>query len=248
MSIINIYYTTCCLETQTLAPTLTGFQGIKLCVQYLSSHPYKTIFYPFNYYYGSNVIRLTWSGNQVEDYTTHKCLECHQYADGARIFNRKRSVSGIIHTLLSVAVCWKVRIQPDISSDCTDGEIRCIYKVVKKTKAICSYMEALALYTGAPTVHWEHSISCISVFESKIVTPRVKHIDIPVCFLLEQFDYGLFIPKYEKFSVMLEGMCTKPCSGPIISCSTKWITRFRLYPTSDTEHYQFMRLHEFVVN
>ena len=121
MSRLGICYTSCHLSTQTVAPTLPSFQCIKLCIQYMASHPHKPILYPSNYYYGSNVIRLTWSGNQVEDYTTHKCLEYHQYADDARILNRKRSVSGIIHTLLSVAVCWKVRIQPDISSDCTDG-------------------------------------------------------------------------------------------------------------------------------
>ena len=120
-------------------------------------------------------------------------------------------------------------------------------KAVKKTKVIRRYMEALAIHSGAPTVHWEDNTSCISVVETKIVTPRVKHIDIPVCFLQEQFDNGLFLPKYEKSSVMPSYMCTKPCSGLIISRSTKWMTRFRFYPTSKTEHYQFMILHEFIV-
>ena len=108
-------------------------------------------------------------------------------------------------------------------------------------------MEAFALYTGATTVHWEDNTSCISVVESKIVTPRVKYIDIPVCFLQEQFDNGLFLPKYENSSVMPADICTKPCPIPIISRSTKCMTRFRFYPTSDTDHYQFMRLHEFIV-
>ena len=76
-----------------------------------------------------------------------------------------------------------VQIQPAIASDSTDGEIRCTYKAVKKTKVIRRYMEALALYIGATTVHWEYNTSCISVVEAKIVTRRVKHIDIPVCFL-----------------------------------------------------------------
>ena len=44
-------------------------------------------------------------------------------------------------------------------------------------------MEALALHTGSHTVHWEDSTSCIYAVEAKIVTPRVKHIDIPVFFL-----------------------------------------------------------------
>ena len=59
MSRIDLCYATCFLATQTVAPTLPGFQGIKRCVQYLGSRPHKTIFYPYNSYNGSNVIRLT---------------------------------------------------------------------------------------------------------------------------------------------------------------------------------------------
>ena len=128
---------------------------------------------------------------------------------------------GIIHNLIGVSVFWKVQIQPDIASDSTDGEIICMYKSVKKQIVIWRYMEALAIQTGAPIVHWEDNTSSISVVESKIVTPIFKHINIPVCFLQDKFNNGLFTPKYEKYSVIMEGMCTKPCSGPIISRSTK---------------------------
>ena len=88
----------------------------------------------------------------------------------------------------------------------------------------------------------------MSVVESRIFSHRVKHIDINVYFLQEQFENGIFVPKYAKSSVMPIDMCTKPRSGLIISRSNKWITGFRFYPTSDTEHYQLMKLHEFVVN
>ena len=108
-------------------------------------------------------------------------------------------------------------------------------------------MEDLALQTGAPTVNWEDNTSFIYVVEAKIGTPRVKKIDIPVYFLQEQFENGLFLPEYEKSSVMPEDICTKPCSGPITSWITKWMTGFIFFPTSETEHYQFMRLHEFIV-
>ena len=128
MSRIDIYYATFFLATQTVAPTLPGFQGIKICVKYLASHPYKPIFYPSGFYDGSNVIRLTWSWNQVEYYTTQNCLEWHQDADHYIIINRKRSVSVIIHTLIGVDFWCKVQIQPSISSDSTDGYIRCMHK------------------------------------------------------------------------------------------------------------------------
>ena len=95
-------------------------------------------------------------------------------------------------------------------------------------------MEALALHTGAPTVHWEDNTSRIYIVESKRFAPIFKHIEITVYFLQEQFDNGLSIPKYENSSVIPEDMFTKPCSGSIVSKSNKWINEFRFYPTSDT--------------
>ena len=67
-------------------------------------------------------------------------------------------------------------------------------------------------------------------------------------FSITKFDNGLFVPKYEKSSVITEDICTKPYSGPIISWINKCMTGFRIYSTSDTKHYQLMRLHYFVVN
>ena len=55
-------------------------------------------------------------------------------------------------------------------------------------------MEALELHSGAHTLNWEDNTSCISVVEAWIVSSRVKQIYIPVYFILEQFDNGMFIP------------------------------------------------------
>ena len=85
--------------------------------------------------------------------------------------------------MIGVAVFWKINIQLDIASESTDGEIRFMYKAAKKTKAIRRYTEALELHNGTPKLHWEDITGCISVVETKIVTYRVKKIDIPICFL-----------------------------------------------------------------
>ena len=104
-----------------MAPTILGLQCLNRCIQYVASQPHKSIFCPYYYYYGSNVIRLTWSGNSVEYYTTQNFIECHEYEDNDRTINRRRSVSGIFHTLLGIEVFWKAHIQPDVASDSTDG-------------------------------------------------------------------------------------------------------------------------------
>ena len=95
-------------------------------------------------------------------------------------------------------------------------------------------MEALAIHTGLPAVHWEDNTICISIVEDKRLTPIVKHIDIPVYFLQGFFYNGLFIQKYDNSIVMSADICTKPYLGPIMSQSTKCMTGFILYPTSDT--------------
>ena len=112
-----------------------------------------------------------------------------------------------------------------------------MYKAVNKIKVFQKYMETLALYTGSPTVCWKYNTSHTSVVGDKRVTPIVKHVEIPVCFLLEQFYNGVFVPKYENPGGIPEYICTKPCSVPITSQGIKWITGFRLYPTSYIEHY-----------
>ena len=55
-------------------------------------------------------------------------------------------------------------------------------------------MESLVIHTGAPTVNLEDITSCISYVQSKIVTPIIKHMGIPICFLQEKFDSGIFKP------------------------------------------------------
>ena len=56
---IDICYTSCHLSTQNVAPTLTGFQVIKWCIQYMASHPNIPIFYPSNSDDSSHVRILT---------------------------------------------------------------------------------------------------------------------------------------------------------------------------------------------
>ena len=38
MSRIEIWYMVCRLETQNVAPTIPGLQGIKCCIKYMASH------------------------------------------------------------------------------------------------------------------------------------------------------------------------------------------------------------------
>ena len=119
-------------------------------------------------------------------------------------------------------------------------------RLSRKYMSIQRFMKFLELYTVAPTVHWEYNTSCISVVEAKRVTTRVDTLKITSIFYKNNTNL-FFVPKYEKCSVITADIFTKTYSGLIISRNTKWMTGFRFYPTSDTEHYQLMKLNEFFV-
>ena len=59
MSKIDFFYPNCNLANQTVAPTITGFQDLKRCIQYPDSHYHKPFIFCSNSYNESNVIRLT---------------------------------------------------------------------------------------------------------------------------------------------------------------------------------------------
>ena len=80
---------------------------------------------------------------------------------------------------------------------------------IPREKIIRRYMEALALHTVAPTVHWEDNKNIISVFEAKIITPRVKHVYIPVCFIQEPFDKIVSLFQNIRSSVSCRNICAR---------------------------------------
>ena len=100
----------------------------------------------------------------------------------------------------------------------------CLYKDVNKTKSVWRYMDSIELQTEAPTVHREDSTSCIYVVEAKRVTHRFMNIESKLFFLQEKYDNGLFIPKYDKYTIMPDDMCVKSLYGTIINRSI--MTRF----------------------
>ena len=134
-------------------------------------------------------------------------------------------MSGIIHTTIGVAIFWKVKIKFLIASNTSDGKMNDIHeKDANNTKYVRCYMESLDLHIGEPNIHWEDNNSVISVVGSNIVTPMAKHINVPVCFIQEQCENVLFIPKYDQSATISDDKCTRPCSGPIINIINIWMT------------------------
>ena len=63
------------------------------------------------------------------------------------------------------------------------------YKSFRKTKVVHRYMGSLALHNVSPKENLEDNKNCV-------------YVAIPVYFLQESLDNCIFVPKYEKSSVI----------------------------------------------
>ena len=109
-----------------------------------------------------------------------------------------------------------------------------MYKAVNKDKAIWNSMEASELHTGVPTINLEKNQFIFMLLKLKYLLLELNTVKFMSILYYNNFTMVFLLKIYDKYSVMPSYMCTKPCSGPIFSRSTKWMTEFRFYSTSDT--------------
>jgi len=68
------------------------------------------------------------------------------------------------------------------------------------------------------------------------VTPRVKHLDVLICFMNEQIVFDEITPIYSHTHEMKAGVNTKPHGGETLQKNILNIIGFKYYPKKDSEH------------
>ena len=74
------------------------------------------------------------------------------------------------------------------------------------------------------------------------LTPNIKHADIPVCFLHEQYNTGLFDIQYVKTDLNFADLNTKPHTGLTFITKVLNLAGFDFYPPSDSDHFKLLEL------
>ena len=93
-----------------------------------------------------------------------------------------------------------------------------------------------------PTPTYEDNNVTIAQILKDRLTPRIKHLDIPISILHEDHKRGVFVAAYCPTDLNISDVNTKPYVGVTLQKKILWITGFRFYPPTDSEHYKLLEL------
>ena len=129
-------------------------------------------------------------------------------SDHARDMRTRRSCHHLQALVHGVALDWKHEQQRCVALHSTDSEIRGVFSCVKQGMNI----QDVAIFMGMPrdsvlpTPIYEDSQPCIDVLDAKTVTSRVKHIAVPIHFIHDQIQDGLFVMRKISTNLNLCGL------------------------------------------
>ena len=120
-----------------------------------------------------------------------------------------------------------------------DSEIRGVFSCVKRGMNI----QDVAIFLGMPrdsvlpTHIYEDSQPCIDVLEAKTVTSQVKHIAVPIHFIHDQIQNGIFVMRKIGTNLNLCDSGTKPNPASIHFRQYDHTSGVRFYPPPNSSHY-----------
>lgn len=168
------------------------------------------------------------------------CLNSFADSNFATDLSDRRSVSSDLILLGSVAVSWKVHKDMCIATSTTDAETRAAFKAICRIIVLRNFFCSLGFPISAPTPLFEDNKGTHDLIKAGRQTPRVKHIDIPLCYLHEKHKSGEFIVMECSTHLMLADGLKKALSGPVIKHHSDIYTSRRFLPPKDSEHFMIL--------
>ena len=132
--------------------------------------------------------------------------------------------------------------------DCTNStEIKSLFKGTKKTKIFRRFMESMGRPLTHPSPTYEDNNATISQILKDRLTPRIKHLDIPMTILHEDHQREICVAAYCPTDLNISDVNTKPHGGVTLQKKILWTTGLRYYPPAGSEHYKLLQLGDYKI-
>jgi len=229
-------------------PNLPIFEALHLTLCYLFHHPHLPIMYPSkpSKHYNSS-LQTHWKTGFAEylpgDYGDS--LVSFADADFARCLRSRRSVSANFHLLNGVLVSWSCKKQPVTSLHSSGAELTSLHRAGFKSSLLQTFLQAIGNPLSSPAVLFEDNQGTIKLIRTQRLTDTVRHFDVKLAWLNENFLRGTFQVAYSKSALMLVDCCTKPVNGSHLFQQISFAIGVRYYPSPSTQHYVDLMLFEF---
>jgi len=197
-------------------PNLPIFEALHSTLCYLFHHPHLPIMYPSRPYKTTvKTLQTHWMTGFAEylpgDFSDS--LATFADADFAHCLRSRRSVSANFHLLNGIIISWSCKKQPITTLHSSGAELTSLHRAGFKSSLLQSFLNAIGNSLKAPAVIFEDSQGTIKLIRTQQLTDTVRHHDVKLAWLNENFLRGTFTVAYSKSALMLVDCSTKPVNG-----------------------------------
>ena len=232
-------------------PSIPCYRILYQAICYLFHHPLVPIMYPNKSINEIVPLKSHFSKGEAEvtskDYDAHTGLEAWADADLARDILGRRSTSSSVHTWGDVAVASQCVKQPEPGASTNDAEVRSLYQATRRTLAYRSILASLGQPQQYPTPTFEDNAATIAQVLNDKLTPRVKHIDLLLKWLNNQFSRERMTPITCSSKDQKGDMNSKPHGGSTLQKKFLPLVGYQYYPPPSSEHYTLLQLDKFII-
>ena len=126
--------------------------------------------------------------------------------------------------------------------DSTNGKLSSLYDGVYVGKLFRNFLLSLGEPIRLPTELKEDNMSAIKVIGADRLTPPVCHDNIPIFYIHEQKNRGVFSLGFTPTKFQQTDMGTKNTVAPLLSCLWHMSCVYLHWPSPDTQHFILLDL------
>ena len=240
----------CCMRYSgyMACPNIVIFEALHLTMCYLFHHPHLPIMYSSKPMSGSgDSLQTFWSKGDAEYLTPDfgDGLATFTDADHARDLRTRRSVSSYFTFFNHVLVSWGCKKQPTTALHSTGSEVTSLHRGGQKSKIIYKFLESIGTPLSGPCILFEDNQGTIKLVRTNRLTDTVRHHDVKLAWLTENFLAGTFRVCYTKTGLMVVDCITKPVNGSQLYQQISFSIGQRFYPDPSMQHYHDLELDKY---
>ena len=152
-----------------------------------------------------------------------------------------------IVTVYNVAVLFKVKKSSSIMLHTTDSELKGGSSGTRQLLPIRQLFSFNGYPLHTPSTAYTDNAAVHAIIESSRMTPRCKHIDIPISFLHQEHNQSFKI-NLIRTMVMLADMGTKANTPKYHKEFKYWATGSKFLPPDNSEHWNLLHMDLYELN
>lgn len=145
---------------------------------------------------------------------------------------------------MGVAIYFKVRKSDTILTHTTDCELKGSFMGIRDLLPCRAQLEFMGLPCPLPTKLFMDNAAVDAVIDANRITPRVRHVDIPIAFLHEH-NNKTYTKQLIRTHEMLADLGTKPLVTILHKRFKYWATGARFLPPKDSEHWNMLMMEHY---